>query len=98
MTNSTINCADYVFEEDLKDSESIGKKWLSTELENPRKLEVESQDSLIEVNLGTKSQKRPTSVSSRLKRFDQNKLVVLQKNSEIALLGIMMNYLDSKEV
>ena len=56
-TNSIINWVDYVFEEDLKDPEFIGKEGLSIEPENSRNLEVESQDSLIEVILGTKSQK-----------------------------------------
>ena len=41
ITNTTINWVDYVFEEDLKDSELIGKEELSKVPVNPKELEVE---------------------------------------------------------
>ena len=75
----TINWVDYVFKDDLEDSESIDNEELSKVPANSKELEVESQDSFVEVNLGTKQKKRITYVSAKLRKCDQNKMVELLK-------------------
>ena len=44
-----------------------------------KELEVEPQDSLVEVNLGTKQERKITYVSTELRRCDQNKMIELLK-------------------
>ena len=46
-------------------------------LVNSKELEVEFQDSLLEVNLGTKQKKRITYVSAELRNCDQTKMAEL---------------------
>ena len=68
-----------MFEEDKENSELISKGELAKVLADYTSLEAESQDTLVEVNLGNKQKKRITYVSTELKKIDQEEMVELLK-------------------
>ena len=79
IKNSSINWVDYVFEEDVESLGLIGNEELFKVPADFKYLETESQDSLVEVNIGTKQKTRITYVSTKLEKFDQSKIVELFK-------------------
>ena len=75
----TINWADYVFEEDREAEVLPEAGELSLEVAKNPELEVESQDSLEEVNLGTEGNKRITYVSKKLTGEGYGRIVEVLK-------------------
>ena len=76
---SKYNWAGYIFEKDQNDFEVPEHEELSKMLANSSDLEAEVQDALMEINLGTKEEKRITYMSTNLKEDNQVRMVKLLK-------------------
>ena len=88
----TINWADYIFEVDPGNVISTDLTKLSKLPADSQQLEVKSQDSLVEVNLGSENTKRITYISMKFINQDQDKLVELLKEYGDYLRAIMTSF------
>ena len=105
VEDSTINWANYIFNANLgnKIKINIDLKKLSKLPDDSQQLEVESQDSLVLVNIRSENKKRITYISTKLSNQDQDKLIELLKEyrdyfawNYDELLGLERNLVEHK--